>query len=278
MVLTAYQKMLRDRDLVDPDTVFAGTRDHLVSNNVRPKKVFVYGIYSPLPLEEELLSLLKNEAREFVVFLPTGSDAKDLLVAGTNGSGLPGEQRYVPVLDPGKAGVAGIFSEHPGTLDGSGIRCATFATQSREISRVAEEICRLHDRGIPFSDIAVGFPDVRENLGLVQDVFSDFAIPWSSATGMRLNRLPLVQEFLAVPGAVSQEFSRDAVLRVVQGPRYQSARSGAGGCRVPDLDYESSTWCRGLPRWRNGKPGGSGDLRTWKSGFLSSNSGAIPCR
>jgi len=259
MVLTAYQKMLKDRDLVDPDTVFAWTRDHLVSNNVRPKKVFVYGIYSPLPLEEELLSLLKNEAREFVVFLPTGSDEK-VFRGGNEWIGTPRRTEVVPVLDPGKAGVAGIFSEHPGTLDGSGIRCATFATQSREISRVAEEICRLHDRGIPFSDIAVGFPDVRENLGLVQDVFSDFAIPWSSATGMRLNRLPLVQEFLAVPGAVSQEFSRDAVLRVVQGPRYQSARSGAGGCRVPDLDVrELDLVSRFAPveKWETG----------WERGF-----------
>jgi len=176
MVLAAYKKMLEDRELVDPDTVFSWTRDHLVSNNVRPKTVFVYGIYSPLPLEAELLSLLRNEAREFVVFLPSGSDEK-VFCGGDEWIGTPRRTEEVPVLDPGKAGVSGIFSEKPGTLAGSGIRCATFATQSQEISRVAEEICRLRDRGVPFSDIAVGFPDVRENLGLVQDSLFRFCHP-----------------------------------------------------------------------------------------------------
>lgn len=234
-VLSEYRKKLQDQDLVDPDTIFAWTAAHIINNNFRPGTVFVYGIFSPLPIEAELLSLLKNEAREFHVFLPAGSDEK-IFGGSDEWIGTPRKTEVIPPGDPEKAGIDGIFSGQPGMLEGSGIRCATFATEYRELSRVAEEICRLRDKGVPLSDIAVGLPEVREKLSLLTDVFSDFALPWSSATGTRLNRLPLVQEFLAVPGIVSGEFSRDAVLRVVQGPRYQYARSGRGSCSVPDLD------------------------------------------
>ena len=78
---------------------------------------------------------------------------------------------------------------------------------------MAEDICQLHDSGVPFSDIAVGFPEVREKLGLLKDVFSDFSIPWSSATGTLLNR--------SAPRPGSPRSSRDCCTGIL--PRRCSA-------------------------------------------------------
>jgi len=124
MVLAAYKKMLEDRELVDPDTVFSWTlrpSGHPIMSGQRPCSYT--GSIQPLPLEAELLSLLRNEAREFVVFLPSGSDEK-VFCGGDEWIGTPRRTEEVPVLDPGKTGVTGLFSETPGTLAGSGIRCA----------------------------------------------------------------------------------------------------------------------------------------------------------
>jgi len=235
LVFSEYQKKMQAEDLVDMDSILTWVAGHISSHGIRFGNVFVYGANSPLPIESDLFSTIRDASREFSAFIPGGSDEK-IFQGGNEWTGTPASIDQIPPSSPHNYGIASLFSENPADLSESYIRCAIFATEYRELSWVAEEICRLHDSGVLFYGIAVCFPEVRGKLGLLQDVFSDFSIPWSSATGTFLNRMPLVQDLLAVSGIVSQEFSRDAVLRVVQSPLYQYARSNAGSRSVPDLD------------------------------------------
>ncbi|MEN6611796.1 MAG: PD-(D/E)XK nuclease family protein [Methanoregulaceae archaeon] len=235
LVLSLYREQMRARDLVDPDTVLTWTADHLASHTIRFGSVFIYGLYSPWPLEADLLSALRISSDKCSVFIPDGPD-EAIFRGGEEWTGSPQRTEMVPPMQHGGTEIAGLFTGNGAISPESGIRCASFASEYEELSRIAEEICRIHEDGVPFADIALAFPEVREKLGLLRDIFTDFAIPWSSATGTLLNRLALVQDLLAVPGIVSREFSREAVLRVVQSRLYQSVRAGGNSSRIPDLD------------------------------------------
>ena len=93
---------MQAQDLVDPDTVFVWTLDHISSHGIRLGNVFVYGIYSPLPVEAELLSVLRDASREFSVYIPAGSDEK-IFCGGDEWAGIPKRTEYIPLSNSHKA-------------------------------------------------------------------------------------------------------------------------------------------------------------------------------
>lgn len=234
-VLSAYREQMLAGDFVDQNTILSWTAEHISSQGTRFENFFAYGIYSPIPLETDLLSAIRISSKEFTVFVPQGEDEK-IFQGGDKWVGIPQRTEDVPPSRPTSSDISGLFREGTRLQPESGIRCATFATEYLELSRIADEISRLHENGVPFTDIAIGFPEVREKIGLLRDVFSDFNIPWSSAAGSPLNHLAIIQNILAIPGIVSREYSREAVLRAVQSQVYQTLRTTGNLSGIPDLD------------------------------------------
>ncbi|MDD5142404.1 PD-(D/E)XK nuclease family protein [Methanoregula sp.] len=72
----------------------------------------------------------------------------------------------------------------------------------------------------------MAFPDLRENYGIIEEVFSDFGIPWNAGIGPRLSQAPVIQFLIAIAGIGERGFSREDVVRVVGSPYFRSAVPG----------------------------------------------------
>ncbi|MFA6363493.1 PD-(D/E)XK nuclease family protein [Methanoregula sp.] len=274
-VVKAYRDYLGTHDLVDSDTIRTWVIRDLanVSHQHLFRQVFIYGLYKPLPLEQELILAIASVAESCTIVVPEdpnpGSDR-----AGTRWleeSGIP-----VTITEGKIAGrpLAGLFSPTSGRIDTTQtIRTALFPTRYAEVAGIAEEICRLHaTKGIPFSDMAVTFPEVRESVSLVRELFSDYAIPWTTTTGTHISHTPVVEFLVHIPGIPVGQFAREEVMRFIANPYFVNRKrksspgaplSGSIDMPVPacSIDPDPGTVdlvCRvaqiekGLDQWKKG--------------------------
>lgn len=257
-IITEYQSLLRSHNLLDSDTLVGWVIDHLTSPGPVPLgSVYVYGLFDPLPLERDLLSAIREDSGHFSVFLPEGRDPvifpTEVPWAGESGSIVP-----VPPSSPRAGSLTGLFRPGAEIESGGDLRAATFPTRYREIRSIAGEIARLHAAGTPYSAIAVAFPDVRAQLSVVQEIFSDFCIPWNSATGTRLVRSPVSGFLLSIAETVSDRYPREHIVRLIGSPYFRSRAVREYGLTADEVDLVSrlaqieggeSGWKDGLDRY-----------------------------
>jgi len=222
-IVTTYYSRLRELDLVDDDSILAWTIDHLGRCESSPLgTVFLYGFYEPLPLEQDLLDTVREHAAETYTFVPDGIDpAVFRSRAGT------GKQ---PAFDPSspRAAITGLFSGTGTFAAKDYFYVRSFPSRSAEVYGIAAEIARLNECGTPLSDIAVIFPDLHgADYGLIEEVFSEFAIPWNAAVPPRLSRAPVIQFLTGIAGLAAHGYAREDVVRIVGSPYFR--QSGAAG-------------------------------------------------
>ncbi len=221
VITSAYIQKMQALDVVDDDGILLWDIDHLKKNGKNTfGEVYIYGLFELLPLEEDLLSLIREKSVTFDCYLPTGSDPavfqRNLQWAGEPASRvfsqLPDSETKISAIfrEPAPAGIAGH------------IRTATFPSRNSELAGIASEICALHETGVSFSDISVAFPDVRENLSLVTEVFSDFGIPWNAATKTRLFSFPAVRFLASVLALPSGLYTREDVVSLISSPYFRN--------------------------------------------------------
>jgi ATP-dependent helicase/DNAse subunit B len=257
-IITEYQSRLRSHNLLDSDTLVGWVIDHLTTPGPVPLgSVYLYGLFDPLPLEQDLLSAIREDSGRFSVFIPEGRDPV-IFPSEVPWAGEPGSIVSVPPSSPRAGPLTGLF--RPGAeIDSGGVlRAATFPTRYREIRSIAGEIARLHAGGTPYYEIAVAFPDVRAQLPVVQEIFSDFCIPWNSATGTRLVRSPLIGFLLSLAEIVSDRYPRERIVRLVGNPYFRSQALRDYGLTADEVDLASrlaqieggeSGWKDGLDRY-----------------------------
>jgi len=220
MIITEYRNRLRELDLVDSDTILEWTTDHLNRYGTSPLgTVFVYGFYDPLPLEQDLFEAVREHAGKVHFSVPDGIDQNIFRNRAEKGK-TSGSQ---PSYDPSSLSsqITGIFSESGILESGDLFRVQTFPTRYTEVYTIAAEINRLNSSGIPLSDIAVVFPALRDELGFIDEVFSDFGIPWNAAVGHRLSRAPVVQFFLAIANLAANGYTRENIVRLIGSPFFR---------------------------------------------------------
>jgi ATP-dependent helicase/DNAse subunit B len=266
IVVKAYRDYLDSHDLVDSDTLSGWVVRQITRTDGRAHpfgQVFVYGLYEPLPLEQELIRAIASAAASCTVVVPegpgTGSDRDRAGTRWLEESGIP---VIVTCEERGSANrpLAGLFfSANKKIKTTETLQIATFPCRYAEVAGIAKEICRLHERGIPFSHIAVAFPEVRESAGLVREIFSDFAIPWSSATGTHISHVPVVEFLVHIPGIPTAQYAREDVVRFIANPYFVHRKhdGATGGDPDPDpgeVDLVSRVAQieKGLDRWTTG--------------------------
>jgi len=254
-ISTEYRNHLRASDLLDDDTLVEWVIDRITSGTPKFGNIFVYGLFDPMPLEQDLLAAIRDHASRFTIFIPEGKDpAIFTRTPWENDSGIVS----IPHSSPRSASLTGLFTR-TGTIDcGGTVRATTFPTRSREIESIAEEIARLHDTGVPYADIAVAFPDVRERIPDVAEIFSDFSIPWNSAKGTRLLRFPVTGFLISILRLVSERYPREGVVRFIGSPYFRrcaaelyrlDVREVDLVSRLAQLEGEKSGWLTGLDRY-----------------------------
>ncbi len=240
IIITKYRNRLRELDLVDGDTILEWTIDFLDRCKSSPlSTVFIYGFHEPLPLEQDLFETITSHAGNAFFFFPDGLDPnifRSRIAAGTP----PGSQ---PVIDPLslRSTITGIFSETVTLAAGDFFRVQTFPSRYSEVYGIAAEIGRLNDAGTPLSDIAVVFPDLRGDYGLIEEVFGEFGLPWNAAVGPKLSRAPVIQFLVGIAGLVASGHSRENIVRFIGSPyfRNDAVPGGTSHLNVSEVDLVS---------------------------------------
>ncbi|HRY76223.1 MAG TPA: PD-(D/E)XK nuclease family protein, partial [Methanoregulaceae archaeon] len=232
-IITEYRARLVRQDLVDGDTLLPWTIDHLHAlGSSPPSTVFIYGFHEPLPLEEDLITTIQEKAANVHVVISDGLDRnifRSRVAAGEE-----------PPFDPAvlRSQVTGLFTETAILEHGDFFRVQTFPTRFLELCAIAAEIRRLNAGRIPLSSIAVVLPDLRGDLGLVEEIFSDFSIPWNAAVGPRLSRAPVVRFLSAVANLSASGFEREDVVRVIASPFFRHAPVPGGTARLDAAEVD----------------------------------------
>lgn len=215
-IITVYRNRLKELDLVDGDTIVGWTTGYLNRCDVSPLgSVFIYGFHEPLPLEQDLLDTIRNHADTVYFFVPDGLDQN--IFRSRTASESPGSG---PKFDPSSipARITGLFSETEPLVAGDLFQVQTFLSRYAEVYGIAAEIARLNHMGTPLSDIAVVFPDLRGDLGLIEEVFGEFGIPWNAAVGPKFSRFPIIQFLSGIAGLVAGGHAREDIVRLISSP------------------------------------------------------------
>jgi len=222
-IITEYRNRLDDLDLVDSDTILEWTIDYLNRSGTSPlSTVFVYGFHDPLPLEQDLFDAIQEHTEKVHFSIPDGIDP-NIFRSRVPEEHQPGSR---PQSDPSsiQSQITGLFLESGILKSGDFFKVQTFPTRYTEVYSIAAEISRLNGIGIPLSDIAVVFPALRDELGLIEEVFSDFEIPWNAAIGPRLSRVQVVQFFLEIANLASNGYTRENIVRLIRSPFFRSGQ------------------------------------------------------
>lgn len=226
-IITEYRNRLRDRDLVDGDTILEWTIDHVNRCELSQLgMVFIYGFHESLPLELDLFEAICEHAGTVSSIIPDGLD-QNIFRSRTDEGETPGSQPAFD-LSSARTKITGLFSETGTLKDGNFFQIQTFPSRYAEVYRIATEISRLNANGTPLSGIAVVYPDLRENLGLIEEVFSDFGISWNTAAGLKLSRLSVVQFLIGIAGLAATGHTRENIVLLVGSPFFRKGQVPGG--------------------------------------------------
>jgi len=229
-IITEYRDYLHERDLTDDGSLLEWTIDFLYRTKSSPLgTVFVYGFYEPLPLEEDLFEAIRERSLDAQFFIPDGLD-RNIFPAKTARE----DPAVMPVRESSAQAMqlTGLFAE-TGSLGMPGFfRVQTFPTRYAEVYAVAAEIARLNREGMPLSAIAVVFPDLRENLALVEEVFSEAGIPWNAAVGHTMNKTPVIQFLTGITRLVQGGYTREDMVRLIQSPYFRKKSVPGGSVKL----------------------------------------------
>ncbi|MDO9036543.1 MAG: hypothetical protein Q7U51_15265, partial [Methanoregula sp.] len=235
-IITKYRNRLRELDLVDGDTILEWTIDHVDRCASSPLgMVFIYGFHEPLPLEQDLFETIQAHAGKVYFFVPDGLDPN--IFRSRIAAGNPGSQ---PAFDPSsvRSKITGMFSETGTLASGAFFRMQTFPSRYAEVYGIAAEIGRLNAAGTPLSDIAMVFPDIRGDYGLIEEVFNEFEIPWNAAVGPRLSRAPVIQFLAGIAGLVASGYTRENIVRLIGSPYFRNDVVPGGTFRLDAAEVD----------------------------------------
>lgn len=247
-IIKGYRDQLKSFNLVDGDTILEWTIDFLDrSGSQTLGSVFIYGFHEPLPLEQDLVDAIIDHSVRVSRIFPDGIDSN---VFRSRAAGDP------PVFDPATvpAQVTGLFSESVPLPAGDFFHVRTFPTRYTEVYGIAAEISRLNSEGVPLSDIAIVFPDLRRDLALIEEVFADFTIPWNAAVGPRLSRSPVIQFLLGITSLAGGIHSRENIVQFVGSPFFRRGPVPGGDAYLNGAEVDLVSRYAGIdgshPDWK----------------------------
>jgi ATP-dependent helicase/DNAse subunit B len=101
---------------------------------------------------------------------------------------------------------------------GRDLRLVSAVNTREEVSWIAGEVKRSLRNGTSPDSILVAFPSLDEYGPLVEEVFSDFGIPFNRALGRQLSSSPVATALISLFAACQEDFSGPSLLRVFSSP------------------------------------------------------------
>lgn len=223
----AYLRFLEDHNLVDGSTLFARATRQLIRTGARPRTVFIYGLFEPMPCEQDLILALRESADEFHYALPF---AENPAVFTDDGRWLRPD---TVIVGERRSSLADLFSRREPRDTGGCIRIAERRDGLDEVRAIAQEICDLIAGGVRPGEIAVAFPDLDQAIPYVEEVFADFNLPYAVSSGQTLLRSPLIRAMLDLLTVPAFGYRREDVVALLSSPYIRSALVG------PEVDLLS---------------------------------------
>jgi ATP-dependent helicase/DNAse subunit B len=231
-IISEYRNYLKTQNLVDNDTIIEWTIDHLIGLDSRtPLHLFIYGLFRPLPLEQDLLRALRERSISIKCFIPSGIDP-DVFDTSLEWAGNSDTKLLLHPSSSYRTQLTGMFSSAEPIDSGGVIKLDTFPSHYAELQAIAAEICRIHEKGVPLSDISIAFPELRDEFGIIDEVFSDFGIQWNARISPRLSQYPVIRFLTGVIGVVANRYPREDVVRLLNSPYFQQGTTSRGPLRL----------------------------------------------
>jgi ATP-dependent helicase/nuclease subunit B len=113
------------------------------------------------------------------------------------------------------------------------IRLLSAISPREEVSLIARKIKTSFLKGTAPDSVLVTFPSLDEYGPLVEEIFSDYGIPYNRALGRRLSSSPVATGLMSLLQAQQDDFSGQSLTRIVSAPLL---RFGAHAGLAPSLD------------------------------------------
>jgi ATP-dependent helicase/DNAse subunit B len=237
-VYLQYQVVLRNKSMTDP----AGMHIFLL-NEFDPswfdgyREIIIDGIQDVGKVERDLLRNVMNVAdctycmetpsqellsgsrdfhplavtKEFIAALggisaraETTTNSDDLFVA----SALFTDKSFQEVSD--NAPSPSVFKKNVNLLSAVNTR--------EEISLIAGMVKKSLRGGTPADAILIAFPSLDEYAPLVEEIFTDYGIPYNRALGRQLSASPVALSVVSMLNACQEDFSGSSLLRIFNSP------------------------------------------------------------
>lgn len=208
-----YRSVLSRNNLVDGPSVF---RKATTLEPDRDLHLFVYGIWNPYPDLRALLRHLERNVAAFTCYHPYSENRKictdraEWLGAGSSGS-IPAREEHLPFVH--------LFSgAEAGNRTSTRLLVHEFASPRDEVESIAQEVLRLLEEGFDFNDIAIGAPDLSAATTLINEVFPQCGLPFTSTATIPLSESPVVQAFVHLLEIPVAGYRREDVVEAYASP------------------------------------------------------------
>jgi len=237
-VHTRYQSALKDNNLTDPAGMRAFLRDHfdpawlahyrtLVIDGVQDIGILEAAILKKVVNREDCAwfvnapssDLLKRAGEYHPLWIVHDSLVRIGVLPKEEGVGADDGQLFL---------ASALFSDRPfPELADKAPRPSSFAktinllsavNTREEVTFIASEVKKSLKTGTPADSILIAFPALDEYGPLVEEIFTDYGIPYNRALGRQLSASPVAIAVVSLLRACQEDFSGPSLLRVTSSP------------------------------------------------------------
>jgi len=233
-----YERILADKGLIDPAGMLSTLADRFDRAWLAGyRTVIIDGIHHASELQARVLRTVAAHADCTMFVAAAAPDAvrrsgefhplrlvKELLATiGASGGEVSGsadaDERFLADALFSDRSFYEVAGSAPGPdAFGRDLRLVSAVNTREEVAWIAGEVKRSLRNGTAPDSILVAFPSLDEYGPLVEEIFSDFGIPFNRALGRQLSSSPVATALNSLLITCHEDFSGPSLLRVLSSP------------------------------------------------------------
>lgn len=218
-IINEYEEILSFKKMIPPEKIWETSANELKERGfLADEPVIVFsGLFEPQPAKKRFINACASKSRKAFYFLPFSENQR---ICSDDGEWFNAEKTLNLYTD---ADYENIFSVKKPENISAKVFAKRYKSLKSEISGCAAEITRLLETGVKPSQIAVASPDLAGTTALIDEVFSDFGLSYSSSATVPFGRSPVLQFIILLLETVAGNFSRETVCELFSSPYISSA-------------------------------------------------------
>jgi ATP-dependent helicase/nuclease subunit B len=235
---TRYEQALAEKGLQDPGGALALLAERFDPAWLAPySRIVIDGIHDLDQLETRLLGKIAlHENCTLLLEAPSPDSIKqakehhplrltreflDRLGASPRGAGAEtsGEDRFLSnaLFSDMPFAEAAAMAPSPSSF-GRDLRLLSAVNTREEVTLIAAEVKKSLQHGVAADSILVAFPALDDYGPLVEELFTDYGIPYNRALGRQLSASPIATAILSLLRTCQEDFSGPSLMRIFSSP------------------------------------------------------------